>query len=281
MLLAVLLFHISFHANISLFSFRSTAPLLCAKKSQNAATPLKIGEKSTWTQKKRKKDKEYETLTMGKPDHLQAHSEHAESDGQDIYISIARYVNKPAADESRGGGCGGQEGTGGSATAKGGSDSSSSDGAGVGVGKEDIFWLHVDIWRCKALADTQFVIAQDPYVLIALPDGTSERTKCALRGGTDPEWNASHSKHITLKLDQKQIPCALAIQVCNENGYFESDDIIGHADATLQFEQLYITEEQLQQGARAKTVPLANVCIFLLQARPGKQFHWTRKGFSC
>jgi hypothetical protein len=112
-------------------------------------------------------------------------------------------------------------------------------------------------------------------VLIALPDGTRERTKCALRGGTDPEWNASHSKHITLKLGQKQIPCALAIQVWNENdGYFESDDIIGYADATLQFEQLYITEEQLQQGARAKTVSLlANMCIFPLQARPGKKFH--------
>jgi tetratricopeptide (TPR) repeat protein len=142
-------------------------------------------------------------------------------------------------------------------------------------GEEDHFWLHVDIRRCKALADTQFVIAQDPYVLIALPDGTSERTKCALGGGTDPEWDTSHDKHITLKLCRKQIPCALTIQVWNENdGYFESDDIIGHADATLQFEQLYITEEQLQQGARAKTVPLlANMCIFPLQARPGKKFH--------
>ena len=84
-----------------LFSLRSTAPLLCAKKSQNAATPLKIGEKSTWTQKKKKKDKKYETLTMGKTDHVQAHSEHAESDGQEVSISIARCVNEPAAaDES-------------------------------------------------------------------------------------------------------------------------------------------------------------------------------------
>jgi hypothetical protein len=66
----------------------------------------------------------------------------------------------------------------------------------------------------------------------------------------------------------------LVIQVWNENdGYFESDNIIGYADATLQFE-LYITEEQLQQGARAKTVSLlANMRIFPLQARPGKKFH--------
>jgi serine/threonine protein kinase/energy-coupling factor transporter ATP-binding protein EcfA2 len=100
-----------------------------------------------------------------------------------------------------------------------------------------------------SLVDTQFLIPQDPYVKVVLPDGTGERTKCVSGGGTDPAWNNSHGKHITLELNKESMPCSLSIQVWNENdGYFESDDMIGTAEATLQLEQLQMTAEQLQEG---------------------------------
>jgi serine/threonine protein kinase/energy-coupling factor transporter ATP-binding protein EcfA2 len=118
-----------------------------------------------------------------------------------------------------------------------------------GGADNDIFLLHVDIQRGMGLIDVQFLIPQDPYVKVVLPDGTGERTKCVSGGGTDPEWNNSHGKHITLELNKESMPCSLSIQVWNENdGYFESDDMIGTAEATLQLEQLQMTAEQLQEG---------------------------------
>jgi hypothetical protein len=52
-----------------------------------------------------------------------------------------------------------------------------------------------------------------------------------------------------LELNQNQMPCVLTIQVWNENdGYFESDDIIGCADVTLHLGQLQTTGEELQEG---------------------------------
>jgi tetratricopeptide (TPR) repeat protein len=126
-------------------------------------------------------------------------------------------------------------------------------GINSGGADNDIFLLHVDIQRGEGLVDTQFLIPQDPYVKVVLPDGTSERTKCVSGGGTDPEWNTSHGEHITLELNRGNTPCSLRIQVWNENdGYFESDDMIGSAEAMLQLDQLQMTAEQRQEGTHAE-----------------------------
>jgi hypothetical protein len=78
-----------------LLLLRSTDPLLCANESQHVATPLALGEKSTWTQRRKKREWKI-AHSMGKAVDAQAHSEHAESDGQEISISVTIYSNKPA-----------------------------------------------------------------------------------------------------------------------------------------------------------------------------------------
>jgi Ca2+-dependent lipid-binding protein len=136
-----------------------------------------------------------------------------------------------------------------------GTGSMNSNTGGLNNGK---FLLHLDIQRSKGLANTQFLVAQDPYVKIVLPDGTSERTKCVSGGGTDPEWNTSHGKHITLELNRHLFPCDIIIQVWNENdGYLESDDIIGSAQVALQ-SLLQMTAEQLQEGTRTQINAMQN-----------------------
>ena len=119
--------------------------------------------------------------------------------------------------------------------------------------------LHLDIQRSECLANKQLLIAQDPYVKIVLPDGTRERTKCVSGGGTDPEWDTSHGKHITVELNHNIMPCNLVVQVWNENdGYFESDDIIGSAQVELQAVQLHMTADQLREGTCTQTVATQN-----------------------
>jgi tetratricopeptide (TPR) repeat protein/S1-C subfamily serine protease len=103
---------------------RNANPLLRAKESRNAATPLALNKQITWTQRGKKKELKTSHSTMGNTDREQVQGEHAESDGQEVSISIAKYAKKPAADESRGGG-GGEEGGGGGGGGSGGGSSSS------------------------------------------------------------------------------------------------------------------------------------------------------------
>ena len=134
-------------------------------------------------------------------------------------------------------------------------------GGSAGSGEEsDTFLLHIEIQQGESLFNTQVLVPQDPYVSVQLPDGTCKRTKCVSMGGTDPEWNTSHGKHITLELSEENMPCILAICVWNENdGYLESDDLIGSAEATLQWGQLLMTEEQLHEGAHASLLDVTHL----------------------
>jgi hypothetical protein len=103
--------------------------------------------------------------------------------------------------------------------------------------------LHIEVYRACNLPDVNLVNKQSPYLFVKLKvNGSSQkkRTKCVLKGHTDPIWNQTHQNHLTFELGPDEELEELLLQVWNE--CMMIDELISHT--TFKGEEVSAIEEE-------------------------------------